>query len=270
MSQRKGSAGGQKMAQRQREESVERYYSSPNLCKNCNAIIHVGDRPVRQAKVKQFCNRSCAGLYNNRIEEPVNLSKEEKQVEKLLKDSHSIMRCSKAELFAKRPNWQSARSTIQKLARKIFLETHQERACSVCGYDKHYEVAHIKSVSEFPDEAMLSEINDPENLIALCPNHHWEFDNSKIVKDMSSKIPKRAACPECNGSMALTSTTCRQCAKRRISAKMTKYYNIDWPTPEELEALIAANSLSFVVKLLGVTYGAVRYRRRTFAANDKM
>lgn len=33
----------------------------------------------------------------------------------------------------------------------------------------------------FDDEALVKEINDIENLVPLCPNHHWEFDN-KILK----------------------------------------------------------------------------------------
>ena len=56
----------------------------------------------------------------------------------------------------------------------------------VCGYDKTYEVAHIKAVSEFSDDALISEINDINNLIALCPNHHWEFDHLQL--DISEYI----------------------------------------------------------------------------------
>lgn len=44
-------------------------------------------------------------------------------------------------------------------------------------YDKHIEIAHIKAVADFDDGTLVSEINDINNLIALCPNHHWEYDN---------------------------------------------------------------------------------------------
>ena len=33
----------------------------------------------------------------------------------------------------------------------------------------------------FPDETKVLEINSIENLIALCPTHHWEFDNGLLV-----------------------------------------------------------------------------------------
>ena len=39
-------------------------------------------------------------------------------------------------------------------------------------------MAHIKAVSDFNDDTLISEINDIDNLIALCPNHHWEYDNT--------------------------------------------------------------------------------------------
>ena len=40
----------------------------------------------------------------------------------------------------------------------------------------HADICHIKNVAAFPDDALLSEINASKNLVALCPNHHWEFD----------------------------------------------------------------------------------------------
>jgi HNH endonuclease len=56
--------------------------------------------------------------------------------------------------------------------------SNKERICK-CGYSKHVEICHIKEVKSFPDDAKIKEINDPSNLLYLCPNCHWEFDNSK-------------------------------------------------------------------------------------------
>lgn len=86
----------------------------------------------------------------------------------------------KGDLFASRKNWQSARSAIRQHAYRVFAESGRELACQVCGYDKHAEIAHFRGVSEFPDSATVAEINDPDNLVALCPNHHWEFDNGLL------------------------------------------------------------------------------------------
>lgn len=49
--------------------------------------------------------------------------------------------------------------------------------CAVCGYSKHVEIHHIKSISSFPENATVSEINSDDNLIALCRNCHWEKAN---------------------------------------------------------------------------------------------
>ena len=84
---------------------------------------------------------------------------------------------TKGELFSNRKNWQSARSAIRKIAQKTYLEANPTPKCAICGYDKHVEVAHIKAVSEFNNEATIREIDSIDNLIGLCPNHHWEYDN---------------------------------------------------------------------------------------------
>jgi hypothetical protein len=89
-----------------------------------------------------------------------------------------ISNLTKEELFNRYSSWQTARSSIQKDARNIYENSNRPKQCICCGYNKHYEVAHIKAVSEFNDDTLISEINDTKNLIALCPNHHWEYDNT--------------------------------------------------------------------------------------------
>lgn len=87
---------------------------------------------------------------------------------------------TKGELFATRKNWQSARTAIRNHANIVLQTSNQKPECKVCGYTKHVEVCHIKSVSEFTDDALIGEINDLNNLVYLCPNHHWEFDNDNL------------------------------------------------------------------------------------------
>lgn len=84
---------------------------------------------------------------------------------------------TKKELLSSRKNYQSYRSTIRKLAEMTYKASGKPMVCSVCGYDKHVEIAHIKAVSDFNDSSTIAEINSVDNLIALCPNHHWEYDN---------------------------------------------------------------------------------------------
>lgn len=53
--------------------------------------------------------------------------------------------------------------------------------CQKCGYDKHVELCHIKPVNTFGDDITIREVNNPSNIIVLCPNHHWEFDNGVLT-----------------------------------------------------------------------------------------
>ena len=48
-------------------------------------------------------------------------------------NNNDIMFKTKKELFCNRKNWQSARSAIQKIARKIFKEHNNELKCLICG-----------------------------------------------------------------------------------------------------------------------------------------
>ena len=97
----------------------------------------------------------------------------------------SIKDRTKKELFETRSNWQCARSAITKNANEVYFKINENPKCAICGYDKHVEVAHIKSVSSFTDESLISEINSIDNLIGLCPNHHWEYD--KGILDLKEK-----------------------------------------------------------------------------------
>lgn len=35
-------------------------------------------------------------------------------------------------------------------------------------------------MKDFAPDALLAEVNTQANLIALCPNHHWEFDHGRL------------------------------------------------------------------------------------------
>lgn len=95
----------------------------------------------------------------------------------IIKKSNPVSEQTKGQLFSSRKNWQSARTAIRKLAQKSFEDSGKPYRCAICGYTNHIEIAHIKAVADFDDNTTVSEINRPDNLIGLCPNHHWEYDN---------------------------------------------------------------------------------------------
>ena len=133
--------------------------------------------------VKKIGYSTCSGDLRKKIDERckrLNIIPNKKI-------SKPVLEVTKGELFSKRSNWQSARSDIQRIARKIYFENNPHPCCVVCGYNKQIEVAHIKAVSEFEDTVTISEINNINNLVALCPNHHWEFDNGYLKYNSNTK-----------------------------------------------------------------------------------
>jgi len=70
-----------------------------------------------------------------------------------------------------------AAGVLQGHARRVFFSAFKTTSCHVCGYSKHVEIAHKRAVADFPVTATVGEINNLENLMSLCPNHHWEHDH---------------------------------------------------------------------------------------------
>lgn len=191
------------------------YISNPNLCLFCqSAILPQPGKVLTDTRKQKFCNRSCAAKYNNRrfpkrscATSPTGLCATCTTVihyKKGKDGTYSVRRycepCSKiaryaarnfstealhqrtkGDLFATRKNWQSARSTIVRHAALMFRSSGKPNVCVICGYAKHIDICHINDVASFPDSATIGEINASSNLVALCPNHHWEYDNGLII-----------------------------------------------------------------------------------------
>lgn len=101
-------------------------------------------------------------------------------IEIVIHNKPTLLFRTKKDLFSDRKNWQSARSSIVRNAHNTYMASGKPKCCAICGYSNHIEIAHIKAVSEFEESSTIAEINSIDNLIALCPNHHWEYDNGII------------------------------------------------------------------------------------------
>jgi len=176
-----GSAGGKATAIILRMKSLALYYANPNYCQECNKIIEVGARKVAEVRKKKFCNHSCAAVSTNKkfIKKKSLLFLKSKDPKKDIRGRK--INYSKKELKNRSQNWWRHRIPIARDARKEFTHAGKEKKCYNCGYDKHIEVCHKKAVSNFSDDSKLSEINALDNLIALCRNCHWEFDNGLLI-----------------------------------------------------------------------------------------
>lgn len=73
--------------------------------------------------------------------------------------------------------------TIRRDARRQYELSGREMRCAVCSYDRHVEVAHVIAIAAFRGRDLVVNINTLSNLVALCPNHHWEHDNKMLDED---------------------------------------------------------------------------------------
>ena len=193
------SLGGQATAKILREQALAKYYANPNYCRHCHKVITPKEnQKLREVRIKKFCNQSCAASYNNLKSVSPNKKRQQKTIH-----SKKCIKCfcefktttrqkictgckvdiglkTKEQLFKDRKSWQSARSDIRKHATRMYFRNTTLPACKVCGYKVTIEIAHIKSVSSFSGDTLVNEINALDNLVALCPNHHTEYDKGLI------------------------------------------------------------------------------------------
>jgi predicted restriction endonuclease len=83
---------------------------------------------------------------------------------------------SLSEAIYKKHHKSSAFALVRSRARSVAKSLGMNK-CTHCGYNKHVEIAHIKPISSFDLKTKISKINNKNNIIALCPNCHWEFDH---------------------------------------------------------------------------------------------
>jgi len=128
---------------------------------------------------RAFCSHRCFTIFKNKNQEKTE--KTEPQIKYPMYQS-----VTKGDLFASSKNYDAARCSIQSHARKITKNNSKFKSCQICGYDKHCQVCHIKSVASFDNDALITDINAITNLMALCPNHHWEYDHNLLDTDYNS------------------------------------------------------------------------------------
>jgi hypothetical protein len=73
----------------------------------------------------------------------------------------------------------SKNAHIRQLGRTKFKDLLR-KPCANCGYSKHVELCHIKPIRDFKPTDKVDLVNARDNVIQLCPNCHWEFDNGYL------------------------------------------------------------------------------------------
>lgn len=148
--------------------------NNPKFCsRSCSAKIS-NLIPKRKRKIFWYCELCNQSLdRNNRWCNPC-------------KESLSFANKTIGDLKANKKNlvWTPP---IRDHARNIYFINNCVLFCKRCNYDKHIEVCHIKGITSFSDNALISEINDLSNLIGLCRNCHWELDHGLLsIEEISN------------------------------------------------------------------------------------
>lgn len=146
---------------------------SPNHYCSRTCANSISKRWLNHEPTKCFCSvcnepRDCRNLNN--LCQSCLITNKQNQLKQLtikdLKEKH------KKHLY-----WYS--SEIRNFAR-AWNKNLIGLPCKNCGYDKHTEICHILGISQAKETTTLEQINNPTNLIVLCPNCHWEFDNGLL------------------------------------------------------------------------------------------
>lgn len=144
----------------------QRRYTGMNSCLNC----------PRLTSNPRFCSRSCAATWNNRMVPKRNPEGICGTCDKPISKSRKY--CSDCLVISKSKSSNSGSNPyIRQSARKSYVKSGRPMTCILCGYTSHVDICHIKDIRDYPDGTLYSVINDDSNLIALCKNHHWEFDH---------------------------------------------------------------------------------------------
>lgn len=160
-----------------------RYHSNPNYCQWCNGPISLKDtEPPSEARRRKFCSRTCAATWRNQGRTCNRKNRTCKKCSALFWSRYTSRKwCDDCQInhqqyLLTRTKSDVSRAGIAKHAR----ESVNIVKCQWCGYDTFIDVSHIKAVKDFPEDALLSEINHPSNLLCLCLNHHHEYDAGLI------------------------------------------------------------------------------------------
>lgn len=155
----------------------------------------------------KFCSRSCAAVFTNKASPKRKRTRKcsNEGCEKLTRSWNSSV-CQEHWEEYKQSRFDLEGKTIGDYRQKLSVRNRHVSSlhvhirnfarnrlkhlvvspCFNCGYDKHVELCHIKALASFDDSELISVVNAESNVMPLCRNCHWEFDN-KLLEYLPEK-----------------------------------------------------------------------------------
>lgn len=154
-------------------------------CLNCG-----GPKLKRNPK---FCSRPCAAVYNNKMYPKRHWHCKKCLLEKPKPIGFNTRICDECMTRARN----GTDMTLEELrtyfdGNKYFVSNYHAKirsraramlikenrlTCISCGYSKYVEACHIRPISTFAMDTLISAVNTPDNIVPLCRNCHWEYDH---------------------------------------------------------------------------------------------
>lgn len=168
-------------------EVVEHIYMKV-ICLTCAIEFDKMPNQIKKSP-NHFCSQSCAAKKNNRHFPKRTVGG------KCLHCFRAIRACNKycsKDCMLKLTNVQynttigeyrkqhgkrNFHVNLRGQSRRVYISSGLPLECFYCGYKKHVNICHKRDIADFHEDTLIKEINSIENLVALCPTHHWEFDN---------------------------------------------------------------------------------------------
>ena len=171
--------------------------SKPRKCICCDNILS-GRYQLK------YCSRSCSAKINNKLYIKKIRSKGscrfcgKKTSLKRIKNCEKCIRLGRHKKCGLNFENLTIKDILKRNNRYGPIRTHAQqiykninKICENCGYSKHVHICHRIPINKFRVNTTIKTINSRENILFLCPNCHWEFDN----KGLPPAGFKPASCP---------------------------------------------------------------------------
>lgn len=163
--------------------ALANYLSNPTLCVYCTQPIQLRGRRPCEVRLTKFCSQSHSAKYNNHTN-PKRISSKHFCSNCSKNKAKQSSLCYKCRVQKKKQD--SALLKISSVSYRTIRDNAKRitygrsRVCTLCNYP-YAETCHIKPIRGFSKDSTLGEVNHPSNLVMLCPNHHYEFDNGLVA-----------------------------------------------------------------------------------------